>query len=104
MGFFKQLLHTAGIFLRNSSLCPPELLPPMLVIKPGNLPGCSKQAYHDYKSRNIPQEKRDNRSTLGQVNGLISDLRSKRRRNGGLIHCDAHSLNNLYSRRKSLII
>ncbi len=102
MGFFKQLLHTAGIFL-ETAVYAAGTLAAYVGDKAGKLARVAKQAYHDYKSRNIPQEKRDNRSTLGQVNGLISDLEAKRRRNGGLSHYDAHDLNNLYSRRKSLI-
>ncbi len=60
MGFFKQLLHTAGIFL-ETAVYAAGTLAAYVGDKAGKLARVAKQAYHDYKSRNIPQEKRDNR-------------------------------------------
>ncbi len=102
MGFFKKLLNAAGIFL-EIAVYAAGTLTAFLGDKVGKLATVAKQAYNDYKTRNIPQEKRDNRSTHRQINGLIGDLEAKRRRNWGLSQYDAHDLDNLYSRRKSLI-
>ncbi|GAB1348706.1 hypothetical protein MASR1M107_09180 [Ignavibacteriales bacterium] len=102
MGFFSELFRKAGVFV-GAAVYAIGTVAAYVGEKAVELYHVAKQAYNDYKSRNVEAQKFYNRSSRQDINERIFDLEAKRKRDGRLSQNDRHELDDLYDQRKALI-
>lgn len=102
MGFLKEVFRIAGI-VAETAVYAVGTVAAWVGEKAVYLAGVARKAYNDYKQRNIPLEKRRNRSRLEDVNEQILDLQRKKRRDRSLNEYDQYELKRLKKERDRLI-
>lgn len=102
MGFFSTFFKAVGVFV-EAAVYAVGTVAAWVGEKTADLIDVAKQAYGDYKQRNIPLEKRRNRSQLSDVNEKIRYYEMKKRRDGSLSQYDLYEIQKLKSERHRLI-
>lgn len=102
MGFFDKFFKAVGIFV-EAAVYAVGTVAAWVGEKSADLIDIAKQAYGDYKQRNIPLEKRRNKSQLSEVNQKILYFDMKKRRDQGLNQYDQYELQKLKMERRRLI-
>ncbi len=102
MGFFSNLLKTAGVFV-EAAVYAAGTVAAYVGAKVAKFVAVARDAYNDYKIKNLDSAKRDINSTLENINGMIIDLESKLKYNGKLSPYENHQLDELYEKRRQMI-